>query len=267
MSIDGPIFAIVTPFDQDDNVDKISLITYLAFLEKAGVKAIVVNGTTGEFSSLTFKEKIKIFEITKKHFKGKIISHISSCSYYEANQLAKLSVGADALLILPPYYYNIQNRTGLVEFFRKALEGISIPTYLYNFPFHTKIDLSKQDVIEICEACGSIVGLKDSGGDLNKSKEFNEISDDFDVFVGKDKSALNVLEIGLKGSVTGAGNPFPEFLVSLWKSWKSGNHQLAIEIQHKFDTWNTLRDKLKGYEISIIKENRRFPNNYKKPFN
>jgi len=254
MSINGPIFAIVTPFDGDGNIDETALINYLSFLEQAEVTSIVVNGTTGEFASLTFEEKIKVLKITKKHFSGKIISHISSCCYRETNELAKLSEDADALLLLPPYYYDIKNRAGLVAFYQRALARISTPTYIYNFPYHTKVNLSREDVTQIFYACDNIVGLKDSGGDIELSKQFALVSKGFDVFVGGDNVALNVLDIGLKGSVTGAGNPFPEFLVGINKEWNNGKHQFAEEIQKKFDIWNKFRGQLSGYEISIVKE-------------
>nr|VFJ71403.1 MAG: 4-hydroxy-tetrahydrodipicolinate synthase [Candidatus Kentron sp. FW] len=254
MSINSPIFATVTPFNQDDNIDEMAFIDYLAFLEKVGVKSILVNGTTGEFPSLTFEERIETCEIAKKNFNGKVISDISSCCYREANELARLSVDADALLLLPPYYYDVKNEGGLVGFFKNALKGIRTPTYIYNFPFYTKVSLSKQDIVEIHKACANIVGLKDSGKDLGASKSFSENIDDFDVFVAGDMVALNVLEIGLKGSISGAGNPFPEFLVALSNEWRKGNYRFAVEIQNKFNVWNTFRRRLRGYEISIVKE-------------
>ena len=254
MRIEGPIFATVTPFDSDGKIDKKSLVKYLEFLANAGVSSIVVNGTTGEFPSLKLEEKVEIFKISKDTFPGKIVSHISSCSYQEANELARLTNNADAFLVLPPYYYDQLDRSGLIDFFLKALDGVSSPTYLYNFPHYTKIQLLSEDVISILKTCENVVGIKDSSGNFETSKMFNSISPEFDVFVGGDNVAYDVLSNGLRGSVTGASNPFPEFLVSLNNAWKRGNVQLAKEIQEKFDCWNEFRGTLEGHEISIVKE-------------
>ncbi|MES9829479.1 MAG: dihydrodipicolinate synthase family protein [Candidatus Thiodiazotropha sp.] len=256
MSIDGPVFAVVTPFDSFGRIDEGALIRNLDFLSRSGVRSIVVNGTTGEFSSLSSEERNRVVALCRSNYQGKIIAHISSCSYVDSNMMAESASdnGADALLLLPPYYFDIKDRGGLVSYYKKSLDQVDLPAYIYNFPFYTKVSLCVDDVRQIYRACENVVGLKDSGGDFQLSSKFNEISDDFDVFVGGDSVALEVLRAGMKGSVTGAGNPFPEFLVRLNEAWAQGDEGAAIAAQNAFDVWNELRSQFNGYEVSIVKE-------------
>jgi dihydrodipicolinate synthase/N-acetylneuraminate lyase len=253
MSKHNQFFAIVTPFTKSGRIDEKALFDYLKFLEESGVRSIIVNGTTGEFASLSMSERIDLLELTRMYFSGYIVNNISSCSYKEANTMARLSVAADALLILPPFYYCSIENAGLINFFVKSLDGLSKPVYIYNFPKHVKTSISPSIFKEIIAVCQNVTGIKDSGGDIKISQGFNDVSDNIGVFVGEDSLALQVLKCGLSGSVTGAGNPFPEFLVALNTAWSKGDIAQAEKIQRGFDIWNNFRKTLLGHEISIVK--------------
>jgi len=252
--IRGPIFAIVTPFDEKGMVDEKSLVRYLSFLEKSGVETIIVNGTNGEFPSTTIDEKIKLLETTVRNFSGKVISHISSCSYIDINNMAQLSSMADALLILPPFYYDKIDSCGLVGFFELALEGISTPAYLYDFPHYTKNPLSVKDVLAIRQACSNIVGIKVSGNNFKQAVRFSKISPEFDVFFADDQLVYKALKKGLNGSISGASNPYPEYLVALHQAWRRGDAKQAKEIQQQLSRRYAFRDTLKGHEIAVTKK-------------
>nr|VFK30022.1 MAG: 4-hydroxy-tetrahydrodipicolinate synthase [Candidatus Kentron sp. MB]VFK32801.1 MAG: 4-hydroxy-tetrahydrodipicolinate synthase [Candidatus Kentron sp. MB]VFK76553.1 MAG: 4-hydroxy-tetrahydrodipicolinate synthase [Candidatus Kentron sp. MB] len=252
MKIEPPIFAILTPFDKGGDIAEAPLKEYLDFLYSNGVSSIVANGTTGEFPALTFDERNRLFTLVRKHFPGAVINHISSCCFKEVKAFAYRSEGADALLLLPPYYYNGISDEGVIEFIRKSLDDIALPTYLYHFPYHTKVTLSPDTVRRIRVSCPSVVGIKDSGGSMEASIAFRD-GEDFSVFVGGDSIALQVLEAGLAGSVTGAGNPFPEYLVRLTQAWKNKKDVLAHSMQKQFNIWNSFRSGLNAGEIPITK--------------
>jgi 4-hydroxy-tetrahydrodipicolinate synthase len=251
--IKSPIFAILTPFDAEGQIAEASLKDYMQFLHDCGVRAIVVGGTTGEFPSLDFEERVKLFRIARKYFTGTVINNVSSCSFREAHQLARLSEGADALLILPPYYFNGISEGGIVAFIRNVMEGVTLPAYLYHFPRHTKVAFTGNLVKRIRTSCPRIVGIKDSAGIFETSLEFHAIGDGFRVFVGSDSSTLKALKAGLAGSVTGASNPFPEYLVALTKEWGKGRTDEATAIQETLDKWSRFHAQLDANEIAVAK--------------
>lgn len=251
MPLATPLFAVVTPFDSQGAIDGAAFKEYLAFLQDKGVRSIVVGGTTGEFPSLDLQERRDLFTLARTAFGGQIIQNISSCTIADCRSLIASSAGADAFLILPPYYFAAKDE-GLRSFFAQALSGVSTPTYLYNFPKHTGVSLSPALVQQLCEDTPAIKGVKDSGGDFEASCAYRAVGADFEIYVGRDTMALEALRRGLSGSVTGASNGLPEYLVALTKAWHEGNEAKAQEIQNSFDIWNTFRRDL-GDEIALVK--------------
>jgi dihydrodipicolinate synthase/N-acetylneuraminate lyase len=252
-AIRGPLFAAPTPFDASGDICLPAFHDFLDFLTAGGVDALVVNGTTGEFPSLDRDERQNLFEAARRRFHGVVVNNISSTNAREANAFARHSSGADALLILPPYYYAGVTDEGLIDFFREGLEGVETPVFLYNFPRHVKLSLTPALVEKIIAACDVIVGVKDSSGDLDIAGAFKNLVGVRQVFVGKDSKALAALEAGLAGSITGAGNPFPEFLVRLRRAWAAGEALRAQRLQQNFDLWNDFRATLRADEPALVK--------------
>lgn len=251
--ITGPLFAAPTPFDANGDVRLAAFCDFLAFVSTCGVDGLVINGTTGEFPSLDFAERCMLYETARANFAGALVNNISSTNAREANKLARNSIGADALLILPPFYYAGAGDAGLIEFFRRALDGVKTPVFLYNFPRHVKLVLTPTLIEQIMTACPMIVGVKDSSGDLDVASAFKKLAGVRQVFVGKDTKALAALDAGLDGSITGAGNPFPEFLVGIRRAWAARDSALAQRLQQEFDLWNAFRAAHKFDEPALVK--------------
>ena len=251
--ITGPLFAAPTPFDANGDVRLAAFCDFLAFVSTCGVDGLVINGTTGEFPSLDFAERCMLYETARANFAGALVNNISSTNAREANKLARNSIGADALLILPPFYYAGAGDAGLIEFFRRALDGVKTPVFLYNFPRHVKLALTPELVERIMAICPMIIGVKDSSGDLDAARAFKNLAGIRQVFVGNDRQALAALEAGLDGSITGAGNPFPEFLVGIRRAWAAGDKMLAQRFQQDFDVWNAFRKTLNVDEPALVK--------------
>ncbi len=252
-AVEGPIFATPTPFDSRGSICLSAFRDFLDFLSARGVEALAVNGTTGEFPSLDRRERQNLYDMARQHFRGIVVANISSTNAREANALAKDAIGADALLILPPYYYAGVTERGLIDFFYQALEGVETPVFLYNFPRHVKVSLTPALVESVIAACPTIIGVKDSSGDLDIARAFKNLAGVRQVFIGKDGKALAALDAGLDGSITGAGNPFPEFLVGLRRAWAAGDKLLAQRLQQDFDLWNDFRAIFKADEPALVK--------------
>jgi len=251
--ITGPLFAAPTPFLPAGDIYLSAFCDFLGFLSARGVDGLVVNGTTGEFPSLDLDERRKLYETARAHFAGVLVNNISTTNATAANALARDSAGADALLILPPYYFAGVSDAGVIDFFRQALEGVDTPVFLYNFPRHVKIVLTPELVEKIINVCPMIVGVKDSGGDLDAALAFKKLTGVRQVFVGKDNKALAALDAGLDGSITGAGNPFPEFLIGIRHACGAGDMALAQRLQQAFDLWNGFRATLTADEPALVK--------------
>jgi dihydrodipicolinate synthase/N-acetylneuraminate lyase len=253
-SFDGPFFAIVTPFGSNHEIDYDALAVYLRFLEECGVKCIVTNGTTGEFASLSYEERRDVLESAREFFSGRIVNHISSCSIAECRSLLDHSVAyADAVLLLPPFYYADPDTKGITQFFETVISDSKIDIYLYNFPKHTKINITPELFSTLAVQFPNLRGIKDSGGALEMSLRFKHVAPDREVFVGGDTLALQVLRLGLNGSVTGAGNPVPEALVGLHSAFLACDEKKAVKYQQVFDEWTEHRRQIGISEVAIVK--------------
>jgi 4-hydroxy-tetrahydrodipicolinate synthase len=254
MRIQGPVFAIVTPFNAAGEVDYGALDDYLCFLAHCGVQNIVVNGTTGEFASLTTEERQQVLERCRKNFSGVVINHISACSTRDCRTLFDHGRDhADAALLLPPFYYAGIDEAGCTAFMREVLGHGTLPVYLYNFPEHTQCTIGPDMFRSLSKEFAHLAGIKDSGGNLQVSQAYKEAAPGSQVFVGSDRWALDVLRRGLDGSVTGCGNPTPEFLVRLHSQWMAGDEETAARTQQAFDVWTTFREGVPINHLPLTK--------------
>lgn len=254
-NIISPIVALLTPFNSDDQVDFAALDLYLDYLNERGIKAIVVNGTTAEFCSLSIDERKKILEFCRANFDGTIINNVSSTCLEDVKNLLRHSQNlSDYALVLPPYYYAHPKVDGVYRFFDSALASTDQPVFLYNFPLHTKFEISLSLIERLASKHDHLVGIKDSNGNLETASSFKSIRSPFFIFVGSDRLSLAVLERGLAGSITGAGSSFPECLVKIRENFSAGKMQIANEIQYLFNEWNNWRKEFGGDEIAVTKQ-------------
>lgn len=250
----APIFAIVTPFTAHGDMDFGALRAYLQFLGNSGISTIIVGGTTGEFASLTLAERSTLLEHCRRDFAGTLIAHVSSCCVQDSwTLLDHAAEHADAALVLPPFYYARPQEAGVTAFFVAVAKRSKLPVYLYNFPEHTQFVISPLLLQATARECDTIAGIKDSGGDLEISKAYKSISPQLQVFVGSDRRALKVLESGLNGSVTGAGNPMPEAFAALAREFRAGRRDMAQAGQTALDRWTSFRERLPLAEVPLTK--------------
>jgi 4-hydroxy-tetrahydrodipicolinate synthase len=252
--LQGPIFALLTPFARDGSVDEGALRAYLGFLAGRGVRAIIANGTTGEFASLGAKEKHTVLRVCREAFAGTIIANVSACAVGDVRALIRAaSDSCDAFLLLPPFYYADAPEDGLLRFFEACVHDAPRPVLLYDFPRHTGNALAPGLVARVVSEIGPVVGVKDSSGKLENARAKKDAAPEARVFLGADGLALAALRAGLDGSATGAGNAIPEFLVQLAASWSGGDARKAEAIQAEGDSWGAVRRALGAGEIAMAK--------------
>ena len=253
VNLRGPIVALLTPFDASGEIEWQAFRTYLSALFSWGVCTVIANGTTGEFPSMTLNERQKIVEFVRQNFQGTIINNVSATCVSDVRDLiAGTQDCADAVLLLPPYYYSACRNDGLCRFFVSTLSGTSLPAMLYNFPQHTGNRLNADLVAMLLDKGIAVQGIKDSSGDTDNAMVYKLNFPKVKIFLGNDTKVLEVLQKGLSGSVTGGANPLPELLIAMQTDFQLSGDK-AHSLQRCLDVWNEFREASGYFEIPLVK--------------
>lgn len=235
-SFKGSIPAIITPFDSKKSIDYDKLENHVDFLISEGSHGLVSCGTTGESPTLSHDEHQKVSEFIIKKSNGRIpvMAGCGSNSTKESIELvkhAKLS-GADAALLVSPYY-NKPSQTGIFEHFKKiANSNESIAIYLYNIPGRSVVNIDQMTMQKLSKI-QNIVGVKDATSDLSLPMEtLNNCGKSFVQLSGEDSTFLSFLINGGHGCISVSANVIPKLCSELYNNWISGNIKKAMEINN-----------------------------------
>lgn len=222
--------AIVTPFDEVGNIDALSLVRHLAWLESKGCVGVTLAGTTGEGPSLSAVEKRDMLRIAKSAAGGlKVILGVLTSSLSEAKWMVQQAGknGADAILLMPPSYFRRASVSGVTEWLQDVMDHSPLPVLLYNFPKMSGYGFSAESLSSL-RVHPKFAGLKDSSGDLANLALFRSlVGPDDSLFVGDETLLLSAMEAGWTGSISGAANVVPQWLSRLIASWLAGDEASA----------------------------------------
>jgi 4-hydroxy-tetrahydrodipicolinate synthase len=216
----GILAAVTTPFTPDaGSVDEAALEAHADRLIGAGIHGLVTTGTTGEFPTLTPQEYRRVIEAYAHAAAGRVpvVAGVGALSTRDAVDLAQHAerVGADAVMLLPPFYGAVDLPT-LTGFLTAVAESISIPIVYYNIPSATGTQLTARQIADLAEIPG-IEYLKDTSGDAVALTELLVAhADRITAFNGWDTLTFAGIAAGAKGSVWGAANVVPELAVEFW---------------------------------------------------
>jgi 4-hydroxy-tetrahydrodipicolinate synthase len=204
----GSIVALITPF-KNDKLDEENYINLIHYHLKNGTHGLVPGGTTGESPTLSHDEHKKIINLSVKECKDKIpvIAGTGSNSTAEAVELSKFAdkAGADALLIVTPYY-NKPTQEGLYQHYKKINDNVGVPIIIYNIPSRSVIDMSVETMARLFEL-KNIVGVKDATGDLNRAdQQLKLMGKEFVMLTGEDGNALEFNKRGGVGCISVTAN-------------------------------------------------------------
>jgi 4-hydroxy-tetrahydrodipicolinate synthase len=205
------LVALVTPFTADGEVHWDDVEKHIDSLIQGGADGIVVTGTTGETSTLTDPEKIRLVEVAKSVAAGraKIITGGGSNETAHAIELYRHSqaAGADGVMIVTPYY-NKPTQAGVLTHFRMIADSTDLPVILYDIPGRTGIPITYETILRAAKH-PNIVAVKDAKGDLSEvSRVLNQT--DLLYFAGDDANALPELAIGAVGLIGVTANIAPQ---------------------------------------------------------
>ncbi|MHA1395292.1 MAG: 4-hydroxy-tetrahydrodipicolinate synthase [Promethearchaeota archaeon] len=210
VKLEGNFVALITPLDKDLNVDEEALRNFVEHQIKNGIHGLVPMGTTGESATMSHPEHRKIIDIVIDQAKGRVpvLAGTGSNSTAEAIGLTKyaLDAGADAGLVICPYY-NKPTQRGLINHFTKVAEAAKeLPLVLYNVPSRTGRNIEADTTIKLSKI-KNIVAIKEASGNVGQiMKIINGTSDDFIVLSGDDSLTYTICTLGGKGVVSVASN-------------------------------------------------------------
>ena len=204
----GSNVALITPF-KNNKLDTETYIKLIHFQIDSGTNGLIPAGTTGESPTLSHNEHKKIIEIAVKECKGKIpvVAGTGSNSTVEAIELSKFAEnsGADALLIVTPYY-NKPTQEGLYQHYKMINDNVGIPIIIYNIPSRSVINMEVDTMAKLYEL-KNIKGVKDATGDLNRvDQQLKAMGKDFIQLTGNDDNALEFNKRGGVGSISVTAN-------------------------------------------------------------
>lgn len=233
----GSIVALVTPF-KGDQVDEDAYRQLVDWQISQGTGGIVPCGTTGESPTLTPDEHERVIEICVEAVRKRIpvIAGTGSNSTAEAVHLTKhaAKVGADAVLVVTPYYNKPTNK-GLYLHFKAVADSVKIPVILYNIPGRTCKNIEPEVMANLARDFKNIVGVKEASGSLEQMKRIKELCPkDFILLSGDDGLILPVMGLGGTGVISVAANIVPKDVVALIDAFNKGDAKKAEAINAKF---------------------------------
>ncbi|MGR8918203.1 MAG: 4-hydroxy-tetrahydrodipicolinate synthase [Gammaproteobacteria bacterium] len=246
--IKGSIPPIVTPFT-NGAVDYEAYAGLVEFQVENGSHGVLVNGTTAEPSTLTVEERNRLVDVAVETVNARVpvVAATGSQSFAESEVLTRHAVaaGADALLIVTPYYIRPAQR-GLVEYYRQLAALHDTPWMIYHIPGRAAVSVTLDTLKTLREDCPHFIGMKHAVNDLGFVTEcLAALGDDFRIFVGLEELSFPMMAIGACGLMNAVGNLRPAALVEMVEAVWSNDlargraiHQRMLEVNQSvfFDT-------------------------------
>ncbi len=230
---EGSAVALVTPFTEDGiNYDELKRL--IDFQIDNGTDAIVINGTTGEPATMTEEERQLVVEVSIKHIAGRVPAIVgtgSNCTAH-AVELSKkaAAAGADALLVVTPYY-NKCSQEGLKRHFFAIADSVELPIIMYNVPSRTGVNVKPETLGEIAKH-KNIAGMKEASGDISQIAEMSRIAGgDLTMYSGNDDQIVPLMSLGGKGVISVLANVEPKGAHDIAAAFLAGDVKKAQELQ------------------------------------
>jgi 4-hydroxy-tetrahydrodipicolinate synthase len=238
MELSGCGTALVTPFRNDGAVDEAALVRLVDWQVEAGIDLLVPCGTTGEASTLSEAEHLRVAEIVAQTAAGRVpvfagcTHNATSEAVARAKRLAKVA-GLTGLLTANPYY-NRPGQEGQYQHFRAIANAVDLPVLLYNIPSRTGVNLEAATTLRLAEIT-NIVGIKESSGNIAQITELvANAPRGFSVICGDDGLTLPVIAAGGAGLISVASNVIPAQMTQMVRAAIAGNWTTANEINDKY---------------------------------
>ena len=231
----GSIVPVVTPFD-GGRLDEKRLAELIDWQIKSGSHGISVTGTTGEPSSLSRTERIRVYDIAKEAVAGRVpfVPGTGSNNIDETLELTRYAekIGVDAVLVVTPYYVR-PSQEGLFRYFWTVASQIGRPVILYNIPGRSAVGLEIDTVARLRDKCPNIIGIKEANKDFEHiNLLMHKMGPDFLVYSGIELLCFPLLAIGGAGYVSATGNVMPDKVAALYDLVSAGKWEEARALHY-----------------------------------
>lgn len=229
--------ALVTPFDEGGSIHFDALARQIDYQIAAGVNALCVCGTTGESATLSVEEHDRLVEFCVRRSAGraKVIAGTGSNSTAMAVELScrAQALGADALLVVTPYY-NKASQAGLLRHYEAIAARTDLPIILYNVPGRTGMSFTAE-TYRILAQNPKFNGVKEASGNLSLITHTRLLCpDDFYLWSGNDDQVVPMMAMGARGVISVASNIVPDVMVQLCRLCLDGDFPAAARLQIKY---------------------------------
>ena len=232
--LEGTFVVMVTPFDENQNINFKAMEENIEWYIEKGAHGLIPLGSTGEMASLTEKERYKIAEFVVKVTKNKVPVCIGTTAETTAKTLEYTQhaekIGADAVLILPPYYFNPLQEE-IIYHYETISDAVSIPIMIYNNPGTSGVDIQLETVLKLAEK-ENIKYIKESTGDIIRLREIERLNHgNIITFCGSEELVFESFFLGAQGWVSVISNALPELSSAIYEETViNKNYKRAQEI-------------------------------------
>ncbi|KUO52542.1 MAG: 4-hydroxy-tetrahydrodipicolinate synthase [Desulfitibacter sp. BRH_c19] len=236
MNFGKVITAMVTPFNNELEVDYDQAIKLAERLISEGTDTVLLAGTTGESPTLTTKEKLQLFEKVTVALKGKapIMAGTGGNNTRASIELSKEAekLGVDGILLVVPYY-NKPPQEALYAHFKAIAEAVTLPIVLYNVPSRTVTNLEPSTVVKLAQI-DNIIGIKEACGDMDQISSLKMlVPENFTIYSGDDSLTLPMLSLGCHGVISVAAQVVGKEIQEMIALFKEGRVKEASELHYR----------------------------------
>lgn len=222
--------AMVTPFDENREVDYDRAVELGNRLIQGGSDSLLVFGTTGESPTVPTEQKLKMFELVKRECTGvPMIANVGgNCTATSVTfALEAQKTGADGLMAVVPYY-NKPPQEGLYQHFKTIADAVDIPVILYNIPGRCGVNMAAETTLRLATDCPNIVAVKEASGNLDQVARIVEgAPEGFCVYSGDDALTYDIMRLGGAGVISTTGNVAPGRMKEIVELCAAGDFEAA----------------------------------------
>ncbi|MDR1018284.1 MAG: dihydrodipicolinate synthase family protein [Lachnospiraceae bacterium] len=251
---------VVTAFDENGVLDIEGNKHIYDYLINGGIKGFLILGSSGEFYTMTLEERKALIDMAIPYINKRAKVFIgSACSTVEETiELSNyaLKAGADGVMVISPYYFEVNDAT-VEGFFDEVAEKVDGPIYIYNFPARTGYDVKSDVILNLLRKHKNIVGIKDSVPTMGHTREIivktKKEFPDFEVYCGFDENLVHNGLCGGNGSIGALSNIYPEMVTKWAKAVENKDWETSAYIQNKVDILMGLYD-INPFFIPLLKK-------------
>ncbi|OJH18997.1 4-hydroxy-tetrahydrodipicolinate synthase [Bacillus obstructivus] len=236
-TIRGAYPVLITPMTKSQDIDWGGVKNNVKYYLDQGVAGIVINGSTGEFVSLSKEEKYQMVEVVLKEVNGLIPVIVGTAAEttketIEYTKQAEVN-GADCALIINPYYMKPKENE-IFYHFKEVANSVNLPIMLYNNPFTSGVNMSAELMLQIGRECENVTHIKESSGEIGKVRDLvRKGKGDFDVFCGAEELVMESYLVGATGWISVAGNIVPKLVTEMFNHFQKGELEEAWTINDR----------------------------------